>query len=226
MLTICLGTLLQKLNTAEFDEFPHILSPPSSLSLYSMWSLYSFNWCKSHFSKKWTFVVIHSAGFLIQSNKGGTNFMEMTCKRKYTKECNCTCTCYSNKRGRIRKSPRHLRTKKTQIKKLIFIHRCVPINQKCDDTTTQTYFCVSSDSNIKKPSGTISIINTSKSCTMQVTISKSSCDHEVIDIAPNSSFTAIVTNLKFIKILCKSQSNNDLYCTGSMELDIHYILMF
>ncbi|WP_407938592.1 S-Ena type endospore appendage [Niallia nealsonii] len=106
------------------------------------------------------------------------------------------------------------------------IHRCVPINQKCNDATTQTYFCVSVDSNIKNPSGTITIINTSKSCTMQVTITKSSIDHEDIDVAPNSSFTAIVANLKSVKILCKSQSNTDIYCTGSMELNIHYTLMF
>ena len=59
---------------------------------------------------------------------------------------------------------------------------------------------------------------------MQVTITKSSIDH--VDVAPNSSFTAIVANLKSVKILCKSESNNDIYCTGTMELDIHYTLMF
>ncbi|WP_446728154.1 S-Ena type endospore appendage [Peribacillus sp. TH14] len=161
------------------------------------------------------FVVVHSAEFLIQSYMGGAGFMGKKCKRKKNKDCECIC--HSKKKKRSRKCPR---------KKLICIHRCVPINQKCDDVTTQTYFCASSDSNIKNPSGTITIINTSNSCAMQVTITKLSNDHEDIDVAPNSSFTAIVANLKSVKILCKSQSNNDIYCTGSMELDIHYTLMF
>ncbi|SNT42306.1 hypothetical protein SAMN05444672_12232 [Bacillus sp. OK838] len=150
-----------------------------------------------------------------QSNMEGSRLYEKEVQTK--KNIDCECICRSKKKKRSRKCPR---------KKLICIHRCVPINQKCDDGTTHTYFCVSSDSNIKNPSGTITIINTSNSCTMQVTITKLSNDHEDIDVAPNSSFTAIVANLKSVKILCKGQSNNDIYCTGSMELDIHYTLKF
>src|SRR5438094_782703 len=103
------------------------------------------------------FVVVHSAEFLIQSNMGGTGFMRKKCEGENNIDCKCNCH--------------------SKEKKLICIYRCVPINQKCDDTTTQTYFYVSSDSNIKNPSGTITIINTSKSCTMQVAITKSSIDH-------------------------------------------------
>ncbi|MBB3072814.1 hypothetical protein FHS14_005850 [Paenibacillus baekrokdamisoli] len=150
--------------------------------------------------------------------------MKKKCKRKKNIECNRIC--HSKKRKRIKKCPRDSRTRKTLIKKLICIHRCVPINQKCDAATTQTYFYVASDSSEKNPSGTVTIINTSKSCTMQITITKSSSDHESVDVGPNSSFTAIVANLQSVKILCKGQSNNDFDCTGSMELDLHYILMF
>jgi hypothetical protein len=147
--------------------------------------------------------------------------MEKKCKLKQTIECNCIC--HFKKRKPSRKCHRHSR-KRRLIKQLICIHRCVPINQKCDDATTQTYFCVSLDSNIKNPSGTITIINTSKSCTMQITITNSSNEYDVVDVGPNSSFTTLVSNLKSVKILCKGLSNID--STGSMELDLHYILMF
>ncbi|WP_442604299.1 S-Ena type endospore appendage [Paenibacillus sp. KN14-4R] len=130
--------------------------------------------------------------------------MEKNCKRKKNIGC----------RKRIRKCSQ----------KLICIHRCVPINQKCDDLTNQTYFYVSINSNIKNPSGTITIINNSKSCTMQITVTNSINNHEVIEVAPSSSITAIVANIESVKILCKGPSN-DLYCTGSLELDIHYTLM-
>jgi hypothetical protein len=146
--------------------------------------------------------------------------MTMNCKRNRTRKC--ICICHSKKRQRTRKCPLHSRKRNRVIKKLICIRRCVPIKQKCDDITTQTYFCVSSNSTIKTPSGIITIINTSKSCTMQIKI-KSSNDYDVADVGPNSSFTEIVSNLKSVKILCKGQS--DIDCTGSMELDLHYILM-
>ncbi|WP_367869686.1 S-Ena type endospore appendage [Paenibacillus larvae] len=170
------------------------------------------------------FVVVHSAQFLIQGKRGGSWLYGKELQPKKNIECNCIC--HFKKRKQIKKCPRHSRTRKTLIKKLICIHRCVPINQKCDDTTTQTYFYVASNSNIKNPSGTITIINNSKSCTMHITVSNSVNGHEEIDVAPNSSFTAIVANIESVKILCKGQSNNDLYCTGSMQLDIHYTLMF
>ncbi|MBP1967762.1 S-Ena type endospore appendage [Paenibacillus aceris] len=145
--------------------------------------------------------------------------MEKKCKRKRTIECNRQ----SKTRKRVKKCDRHSRTRKRLLKKLIFIHRCVPINQKCD-SAIQTYFCVSSDSCVKNPTGTITIINTSKSCTMQITITKSSSDHEEVEVGPNSSFTAIFNDLKSVKILCKGQSNKDIDCTGTMELDLHYTL--
>ncbi|WP_445322332.1 S-Ena type endospore appendage [Paenibacillus sp. IHBB 10380] len=145
------------------------------------------------------------------------------CKR-HSKKRKLTINCprrSSSRKRRCRKKENRL------IKKLICIHKCVPIKQACDNSTTQTYFCVSSNSFIKSPSGTITILNTSKSCTMQIMIqrsSKSSNDHDVADVGPNSSFTTIVSNAKSVKILCKGQSNHE--CTGSLELDIHYIALF
>jgi hypothetical protein len=145
--------------------------------------------------------------------------MTKNCKRNRTRKSNCIC--HFKKRQRTKKCPLHSRKRSRVIKKLICIRRCVPIKQKCDDITTQTYFCVSLDSITQVPSGIITIINTSKSCTMQIKIISSN-DNEVVEVGPNSSFTAMVANLRSVKILCKGQA--DIECTGSMELDLHYIL--
>jgi hypothetical protein len=123
-----------------------------------------------------------------------------------------------------RKSPQHSRMRKRSIKKLIYIRRCVPIKQTSDNRSAQTYFYVSTNSVIKLPTGTITIINTSRSCKMEITILKSSNDHDAFEVGPNSSITAIVSNVKSVNILCKGESDND--CTGSIELDMHYILRF
>ncbi|WP_428993706.1 S-Ena type endospore appendage [Brevibacillus choshinensis] len=132
----------------------------------------------------------------------------------------CICNIHNNI-----KRPRHRPKKNGRFtQKVVCIRRCVPIKQPCDNTTHRAYFIFLEGPNIFPPSGTITIINNSKNCTMQINLITSDQVPEDVDVGPNSSFTAIVSNLISINVLCKGQSAAE--GTGLLELDLHYILMF
>ncbi|WP_127580981.1 S-Ena type endospore appendage [Paenibacillus koleovorans] len=118
--------------------------------------------------------------------------------------------------------------KKRGSRKLICLSRCMPIKQPCD-TTARSYFSYLSDS-IHFPSGAVTIRNTSKACTMLMTLTNAGCKHKTIEVGPQSSFTAIVGNLISIKIGCTGETGTGTGtgsdCTGSLELDLHYVVVY
>lgn len=113
-------------------------------------------------------------------------------------------------------------------KRLIEIHRCVPIQLKCDGTSPSSFkpvfISATSSSIIKHPSGTITITNTSDTCTMEVSINRINGDHGTVQVGPSSSFTSTVSNLKSVEIRCKGSS--DSKCTGTLDLDLFFIVEF
>ncbi len=126
--------------------------------------------------------------------------------------------CKCGKRGGRRSKKRH-RT----LKRLVCIHRCAPIKQPCDNMTEQTYFRLVPGSTIKPPSGAVTIINSSKKGTLQVTlVTARQKENSVFDVGPNSSLTAVVANLVAIRALGKGESGID--CSGTLELDLQYLV--
>jgi hypothetical protein len=117
-----------------------------------------------------------------------------------------------------------VRKKRKVRKRLIQIHRCVPIQQKCDAIQRPVFVSATSQSIIKFPSGTITILNTSDACTMKIKINRKTGDHGSVSVGPNSSFTATVANLKSVEILCTGNSKEE--CTGTINLDLFFIVEF
>ncbi|WP_308639830.1 S-Ena type endospore appendage [Paenibacillus silvisoli] len=113
--------------------------------------------------------------------------------------------------------------KPNPLTKLVTLSRCVPIKQACDNKTPHPYFRFFPGPHISAPSGTITIVNSSKSCTMDISIVASNDRHVTIDVAPGSSYTAMISNLISIQIVCSGQGQSETSCTGSLALDLQYV---
>ncbi|MCR8660121.1 S-Ena type endospore appendage [Paenibacillus endoradicis] len=125
---------------------------------------------------------------------------EKGCQRK----CNC------KKRPLIRK-------------RLIKIHRCVPIQSQCDHHCVVPIFAANtSQSFISHPSGTFTITNNSDSCTIKIIIKQKSHHKHFINVEPKSSFTGVFSNLKRIDVVCSSHLPHAV-CVGTFELDLLFI---
>lgn len=134
-----------------------------------------------------------------------------------------------NDKGGTRKKCPKVREPKEKIRKrFIEIHRCVPIQLTCDETSPPSYIPVfvsaTSGSIIKHPSGTITIANTGGEGTMEVAINRITGDHGTVEVGPSSSFTATVSDLKSVEILCMDPSKKS--CTGTLELDLFFVVDF
>lgn len=124
-----------------------------------------------------------------------------------------------------KRCPRKCHHKKIRVtkKKIIKIHRCVPIQSKCDNHCVVPIFvAATSRSFINHPSGTFTITNNSDSCTIKTIIKQRSNHQEVIKIDPKSSFTGVFSNLKRIEIVCSSPLS-DTVCVGTFEIDLLFI---
>ena len=117
----------------------------------------------------------------------------------------------------------HHKRRKLIRKRLIKIHRCVPIQFKCDHHCVVPIFVAdTSYSFIKHPSGTFTITNDSDSCTMKIIIKRMLHHKLSIKVDPKSSFTTAVSNLKSIEVVCKSHLPHAV-CIGTFEIDLLFI---
>ncbi|MDP5273274.1 hypothetical protein Q5Y73_04100 [Chengkuizengella sp. 2205SS18-9] len=74
-------------------------------------------------------------------------------------------------------------------------------------------------SGISLPSGAITVVNTSETCTMQVAIEVlSSMTPLITEIEPRSSFTTTLADIIRIDILCAGPMTDT--CTGTVQLDL------
>lgn len=138
------------------------------------------------------------------------NNRQVTIVKDKCNKKNCEKRCHHKRRKIIRK-------------RLIEVHRCVPIQIKCDHHCIVPIFVAdTSYSFIQHPSGTFTIRNDSDSCTMKVIIKRVSHHKHCINVDPKSSFTTAVSNLKSIEIECKSHLPHAV-CIGTFELDLLFI---
>ncbi|MFS1513370.1 S-Ena type endospore appendage [Chengkuizengella sp. SCS-71B] len=130
---------------------------------------------------------------------------------------NVHCTTKSTRKKR--KSNK--KCKKKSNKKTLQISRCIPINKACDDIMPTPIFVGDKTSGISLPSGAITIVNTSETCTMQVAIEiLYSMTPLVTEIEPRSSFTTTLADIIRVDIVCMGPEKDN--CTGTVQLDFAF----
>ncbi|WP_281887469.1 S-Ena type endospore appendage [Paenibacillus sp. YYML68] len=147
---------------------------------------------------------------------------------KQTSIVNVNCPTKSGCKRKKRKTSPVCRKRNKAIRtRLIQISRCVPINQKCDGVTNQAYFFtpVRDSSMIGYPSGTVTIVNSSPECTMRATITSVDGSQSRTIIDPLSSFTGTIPNLNKVDLLC-SGNKPSAFCTGTLQIDLHYTVKY
>ncbi|NBI29018.1 S-Ena type endospore appendage [Chengkuizengella marina] len=108
--------------------------------------------------------------------------------------------------------------KKKPSKRTLQISRCIPINKACDDIMPTPIFVGEKTSGISLPSGAITIVNTSDTCTMQVAIEiLYSMTPLITEIEPRSSFTTTLADIIRVDIVCMGSNTDN--CTGTVQLD-------
>ncbi|NDI33570.1 S-Ena type endospore appendage [Chengkuizengella sediminis] len=125
--------------------------------------------------------------------------------------------CSTKSTRKKRKSKK--KCKKKSSKRTLQISRCIPINKACDDTMPTPIFVGEKTSGISLPSGAITIVNTSETCTIQVAIEiLSSMTPLITEIDPRSSFTTTLADIIRVDILCIGPMTEN--CTGTVQLDL------
>lgn len=129
-------------------------------------------------------------------------------------------TCHKDKPKRKRCHPKKKKCK--VIKRLICISNCLSIKQPCDSKPQSYFRFLASSCNF--PSGTITLKNSCRSCSMLMILMFADNSQKTINVGPNSSSTVVVSDLISIEIGCTGQTETD--CTGTLELELYYTLTY
>ncbi|MDX8360491.1 S-Ena type endospore appendage [Cytobacillus sp. IB215316] len=106
---------------------------------------------------------------------------------------------------------------------LIAIKRCTPVRSPCDNTT-ETDIYIAPQPQItpsELASGFISLINTSRDCTITLTVVDEAGTVPYPIIAQDSIIVE-VSQLQRMFIVCDGPDPLD-FCTGTLEVDLQYI---
>ncbi|MDX8365794.1 S-Ena type endospore appendage [Cytobacillus sp. IB215665] len=105
---------------------------------------------------------------------------------------------------------------------IIGIKRCLPVKSVCDGTMVTTIYSAPAhipDSALA--SGFISLTNTSRDCTMELTVTDDGGPMMYNLLANGDSIVVEVSQLSLCTIVCTGTNVMD-FCTGTFEIDLQY----